>query len=193
LTFLEAHPDSIIVSPHMAAPTSPDIFRTEPAVKALFSHPHFHVVMSRQTLFDAPTMTAWGHALIEHVGWDRLMWGSEAPVLYWRDETLDAAAAWIEQFKPTAEQLADFRWRNAERVIFARPKRELSPLALPYEPFDYQIDRPAPMWPLGFNADTRLPARLVAAWMAEGGPAVQSLSAFASRLLMEATGAVGAP
>jgi len=191
ITFLDAHPDSIIVSPHMAAPTSPEIFKTAPAVRALFGHPRFHVVMSRQTLFEAPIMTAWGRALIEHVGWSRLLWGSEAPVLYWRDETLEAAGAWIEQFAPTQEQLADFRWRNAERIVFARPARAPAPLKLPYEPFDFALDRPAPMWPLGFSADTRLPARLVAAWMAEGGPSVQPLSAYASKLLMAATGGVG--
>ena len=189
--FLDANPDCVIISPHMAGPTSPDIFRENAAVKALFTHPHFHVVMSRQTLFEPPVMSAWGEALIEHVGFERLMWGSETPVLYWRDETLEEALSWIEQYKPSNAALAAFRFGNAERVLFGRPVREPRPLALPYEPFDFELRRPAPMWPLGFNADTRLPAQLVAAWMAEGGPKVQPLSAFTSKLLIEATSRSG--
>ncbi|WP_454857375.1 amidohydrolase family protein [Rhizobium binxianense] len=191
VAFLDAYPDSVILSPHMAGPTSPGIFRENAAVKALFTHPHFHVVMSRQTLFEPPVMLAWGEALIEHVGFDRLMWGSEAPVLYWRDETLEDALSWIEQFKPSETELAAFRFGNAERVLFGRPVRESKPLALPYDPFDFELRRPAPMWPIGFNADTRLPAQLVAAWMAEGGPKAQPLSSFASRLLIEATSRFG--
>ncbi len=191
VAFLDANPDSVIVSPHMAGPTSPKIFEEDAAVKALFTHPRFHVVMSRQTLFEPAVMSAWGEALIEHVGFDRLMWGSEAPVLYWRDETMDAALAWIEQFRPSEEQLSSFRWGNAERVLLGRPAREPKPLDLPYEPFDFELPRPAPMWPLGFNADSALPARLVAAWMAEGGPASGPLSAFASKLLLASTAELG--
>jgi hypothetical protein len=136
-------------------------------------------------------MSRWGEALIEYVGFDRLIWGSEAPVLYWRDETVDAALSWIEQFKPTAEQLDRFRWGNAERVLLGRPEREPRPLALPYAPFDFELDRPAPMWPLGLTADKRLPAQLVAAWMKHGGPASGPLSAFASQLLLQATSEFG--
>jgi amidohydrolase family protein len=191
IAFLDANPGSIIVSPHMAGPTSPKVFEDDAAVKALFGHPHFHVVMSRQTLFEPAVMSTWGKALIEHVGFDRLIWGSEAPVLYWRDETLDAALAWIEQFRPTEEQRANFRWRNAERVLLGRAAREPQPLDLPYEPFDFELVRPAPMWPLGFNADSALPAQLVAAWMAAGGPATGPLSAFVGKLLLASTAEFG--
>ena len=187
LAFLDAHPDSIIVSPHMAGPTHPQIFAENAAVKALFSHPNFYVVASRQTLFDPATMTAWGWALVEHVGWDRLIWGSEAPVLYWRDETIDQAASWVDQFGPSEAQRTAFFSGNADRAIFARPLRAPQPLALPYEPFDFELKRLAPMWPNGFDADTDLPGRLVARWMDEGGPSVQSLSAFANKLLLKAT------
>jgi len=191
VAFLDAHPDSVILSPHMAGPTTPAILETDRAVRALFTHPQFHVVMSRQTLFEPGIMSAWGRALIEYVGFDRLLWGSEAPVLYWRDETLEAALAWIEQFGPDEEQRAKFRWRNAERILLGRPFREPRPLKLPYEPFDFELARAAPMWPLGFNASSDLPARLVAAWMAEGGPATGPLSAFANRLLLASTAQFG--
>lgn len=191
VSFLDSNPDSVIISPHMAGPTSPDVFERDNAVRALFTHPHFHVVMSRQTLFEPRTMSSWGAALIEHVGFDRLMWGSEAPVLYWRDESISDALSWILQFSPTVEELEAFRFGNAERVLFGRPTVVPKPLDLPYEPFEHELARPAPMWPTGFNGDKQLPAQLVAAWMAEGGPAVQPLSAFASKLLLEATSRFG--
>jgi hypothetical protein len=191
VAFLDANPESIIVSPHMAGPTSPKIFDDDAAVRALFNHPHFYVVMSRQTLFEPAIMSAWGEALIEHAGFDRLMWGSEAPVLYWRDEAVEGALAWIEQFCPTERQRSNFQWGNAERVLLSRPIREPQPLDLPYEPFDFEVVRPAPMWPLGFNADSALPAQLVAAWMAEGGPSTGPLSSFASKLLLDATAKYG--
>lgn len=189
LAFLNAHPASIIVSPHMAGPTNPAIFADNKAVRDLFAHPNFYVVASRQTLFDPATMSAWGRALVEHVGWDRLIWGSEAPVLYWRDETIAAAAAWIDQFAPTSEQRQAFFSGNAKQAVFSRAVPAPQPLVLPYEPFDYELKRLAPMWPQGFNADTDLPAALVAGWMAQGGPQKQPLSAYVSALLVEAVSA----
>jgi hypothetical protein len=42
------------------------------------------------------------------------------------------------------------------------------------------------MFPFGLPADTRIPAKLVAKWMAAGGPDVEPLSAFTSRLLLDA-------
>ena len=184
--FLEKYPDSVVISPHFAGPTDPAVFEANPDVRALYTHPRFHVVLSRQTLQQPQVMEAWTRALITHVTWDRMMWGSEAPVLYWRDETLKGVARWIERFSPAPAQLAGFAGGNAGRVVFDRPIRPPRALALPYEPFDYELKRSAPMFPNGLDADTRLPGPLVAAWKRAGGDTVEPLSAFVSRILLKA-------
>ncbi len=187
VAFLNAHPDCAVISPHMAGPTTPDVFENDAAVRALFQHPRFYVAVSRQTLFEAQLGQAWTEALIRHVGWRRLMWGSEVPALYWRDENVADAASWIERFGPSDDELAGYRGKNLRRLLLGRPPRPPRPLNLPYEPFDFEVVRPAPMWPQGLSADGRLPAQLVEAWMARGGPAASTLGQFVSELLLRAT------
>ncbi|MGV8988506.1 MAG: amidohydrolase family protein [Cypionkella sp.] len=186
LRFLQSHPDSIIICPHMAGPTTPDIFDTEAEVRALFCHPQFHVIVSRQTMGVPEAMMGWTRALIQHVGWERLLWGSEVPVLYWRDETLAEMMAWIDRCNPSADERAGFLGGNTERVLFGRPKRSPAPLVLPYDPMALATPAPAPMWPRGLAADNALPAPLVAAWMADGGPVHSTLGDYASALLLDA-------
>lgn len=185
--FLDANPHCMILSPHLAGPTDPAILKTDGAVRALFGHPNFTVVASRQTMTEPTRVRAWMEALIEHVGWTRLMWGSEAPVLYWRDETVAQAAAWYQDIGAGQSQLDDFYQHNADRLIFGRPDRGVAPLRLPYGQTDFEPASTAPMWPHGFPADTRLPARLLDGWFAAGGHEAMPFSTYISNLLMQVT------
>ncbi|MBL4811701.1 MAG: amidohydrolase family protein [Rhodobacteraceae bacterium] len=184
--FLDAYPESIVVSPHMAGPMRADVLTANSAVRALYSHPSFHVVLSRQTLFDPAIARDWVYGLIETVGPQRLMWGSEVPVLFWRDETPAEAAAWFAQFDLSQADALAFYAGNAQRTLLARPRALPAPLALPYEPFDFEVKAPAPMFPLGFAADNRIPEPLFAKWIAAGGPDASTLADFTSRLLRAA-------
>ncbi len=154
--FLETYQSSAIISPHFAGPTDPEIFTRNNKVRELYSHPRFSVVMSRQTLLDQNIIEKWANALIEIVGWDRLIWGSESPVLHWRDETMSEASSWIDRFAPTDAQRSAFLQGNAERLIFSRPRQPIGKLCLPYDPFSFENRCNAPLFPFGFSADTNL-------------------------------------
>jgi hypothetical protein len=186
IAFLDRYPRSIVLGQHMAGPTSPRVFAADPAVKALFGHPNFYAVLTRQPRFPDAFVDDWVNALIEIVGWDRLMWGSETPVLFWRDESIAFAAEWFTRFGASPADLEKFRGGTARRAVFGRPERPVAALKLPYDPFAFEMKRTAPMFPFGLPADTRIPAKLVAKWMAAGGPDVEPLSTFTSRLLLAA-------
>lgn len=186
VAFLDRHNDSLVVSPHFAGPTDPDIFEHNDSVRALFRHPRFYVVMSRQGMFPASRIVPWVAALLQEVGYERVMWGSEAPVLHWRDESIAASVSWFDQFDLTAAQRAQLFAQNAERSIFQRPARARAPLRLPYDPRLLGTESPAPLFPFGFNADTRIPSRLLAAWHRSGGADREPLSDFVSGLLLGA-------
>jgi hypothetical protein len=152
-------------------------------VRDLFAHPRFAVVCSRQGIFPAPLIEAWAAALVERVGWKRLMFGTESPVLFWRDEAVAPTPRWMLRFKPDEAQRAAFFEDNAARLIFARPHAPPRPLALPFDPWACEAKRDVPMWPFGLTMDTALPARLIAGWIAWGGEARGPLGAYLGAVL----------
>jgi predicted TIM-barrel fold metal-dependent hydrolase len=186
LAYLDRWPDSLIVSPHFAGPTSLSIFDQEPDVSALFDHPNFYVVYSRQTLFDSEVIAAWASYVAERTNWQRVVWGSELPVPLWRDEKLANLVNWSDRLTTDPTRLAALRHGNAERAFFSRAVRPKAPLRLPFDPRELEVQNTAPMWPFGFSADTRLPALLVHEWLRAGGEDSQPLSQFASDLMLHA-------
>ncbi|HWD06779.1 MAG TPA: amidohydrolase family protein [Amycolatopsis sp.] len=170
LSYLGRNPGALVLGGHFAGPVDPEeLFRRYPATAELFAHERFAVICSRQGLFDPPLMQDWTAALIERVGWRRLLWGSEAPVLHWRDEPIATAMRWIERFEPDAEQAADFYSGNAQRLVFDRPRREITELRLPFDPFAFEVAKPSPTWPYGLPLDNRLTGRLLHGWLGWGG------------------------
>jgi hypothetical protein len=167
LRFLGEYPGTLAIGGHFAGPTDPSIFGARPEVAELFAHERFFVIFSRQALFEPATLAAWTRELIDRVGWQRIMWGSEAPVLYWRDESLADAAGWIERFNPTDGQRASFLGGTARRVLFDRPRPAAAGLVLPADPLELTVTRPAAMWPRGLDLDAALAGRLVHAWLSQ--------------------------
>jgi hypothetical protein len=193
LRFLEEYPRALAIGGHFAGPTDPGIFGARPAVADLFAHERFFVIFSRQTLFEPATLTSWVRELIDRVGWQRIMWGSEAPVLYWRDESLADAIGWIERFNPTDEQRAAFLGGTAQRVLFDRPRPAAGDLVLPADPLDLTVVRPAAMWPHGLDLDDALAGRLVHAWLTQRGTQCGTLGKYLAGLLEAALPPVQAP
>lgn len=183
LAHLDRWPDAVVIAPHFAGPDDPDVLEGPGASAALFSHPRFFVVMSRQGLFPEMQIGAWAEALIGVCGWDRLMWGSEAPIPCWRDEQLAATPAWIKRFTKDEGNLTAFYADTARRALLDRPRRPVAPLSLPFDPRQHEVASLAPMFPFGLSTDTRLPARVVQGWLASGGETRQPLSAYVSLLI----------
>lgn len=186
LRYLDSAADSLVVGGHFAGPTDPAILERPGPVRDLFLHPRYAVVMSRQGIFPRALIETWALALLDVVGWERLLWGTEAPVLYWRDEPVSLTPKWIEKFRPNPEQREAFFTGNAQRLIFDRPAASPSSLKLPFDPIELEIPREVPMWPFGLPMDTGLPARLIDGWMAWGGEARGPLSAYLGEVLDKA-------
>jgi hypothetical protein len=192
LRYLDSSVDGLAIGGHFAGPTDPGILERPGPVRDLFRHPRYAVVMSRQGIFPRALIESWALALLEVVGWERLLWGTEAPVLYWRDEPVSMTPKWIERFRPSPQQREAFFSGNAKRLIFERPMATPSKLKLPFDPAELEIAREVPMWPFGLPMETGLPARLIDSWMSWGGEARGPLSTYLGEVLDRALPSVRA-
>jgi hypothetical protein len=179
LAGLERNQDLIVIGGHFAGVDDPGVLQDGPAA-ALFAHPRFFVVFSRHGGFPAPTVTAWAEAVVAHIGWNRILWGSEAPVLFWRNETTVEAMAWVNRLSPTNEERAAFFGGTAAGLYFGA-KPILAPLRLPFETKDRARAFAATMWTRGMPVDQAIAGRLVHAWLASGGEG--SLGSYLEALL----------
>ena len=168
LQHLERHSDAVVVGGHFASPRDPSVLDTG-AVAELFRHPRFSVVFSRQGAFGSQLVETWAAALVELVGWDRLMWGAESPILYWRDETMESAMAWIDRLSPTEAERAAFFGGNAERIFFADDV-VTAELDMPFDPWESAPEFAAQLWLNSLRVDQALAGRLVHGWLSDGGP-----------------------
>ena len=186
LKYLDANPSGLAVGGHFAGPTDPAALSRPGAVRDLFSHPRFVVVMSRQGIFAPTKIEESAQALLGILGWERSLWGTEAPVLYWRDEPVGRTPGWIDRFAPDPVQRAAFFTGNAQRLIFSRPGADPHPLRLPFDPRSFEVSRSVPMWPFGLSMDTGLPGRLIHGWIKWGGEDRGPLSAYLDDVLDQA-------
>jgi hypothetical protein len=108
------------------------------------------------------------------------MGGSEAPVLFWRNETMGDALGWIDQLNPDAAERAMFFEGTARALYFDKPMA-LAPLRLPFDPWERARAFPATLWSRGLPVEQGIAGRLVTAWLAAGAPG--HLGDFAERLL----------
>jgi hypothetical protein len=165
---LDRCPDSRLVLGHFGGLPEPAALRSGP-VSELFARPQVSVIFSRQGGYPADRILPAAERLIEVCGWQRVLWGSESPVLTWRNETLGSALAWVETLAPTAEQRRDFLGGNARRLFFdSRP--DVQPLDLPFDPADRAQVIPATIFANGLGLDQRTVGALVHAWLADGEP-----------------------
>ena len=130
LTWLDRYPAARLAAPHFLS-ASPLPIRDDArgAIVELLRHPKFHAVFSRhggrgsREPYPHADLIPWVRQVVEHVGWDRILWGSEYPVLYWRDETLPQCLEWISKLLPDIdeEDALKFLGGNAQRLFFAAP------------------------------------------------------------------------
>lgn len=167
LRHLERYPEATVVGGHFAGGGDPDLLQDD-AVAHLFTHPRFHVVFSRHGGYPAEEITRWAEAVVAMTGWDRLMWGSEAPVLFWRNESMYDAIRWVDRLGPSETELAGFYGQNARRLYFRDPV-PAEPLHLPFDPWQRARPIRAGVWAGGLPLEQALAGRLVHGWIAAGG------------------------
>lgn len=180
---LERHAAAIVIGGHFAGPADPGLLASNADVAALFAHPRFHVVFSRQGFWPKAKIEAWAAAVLAKVGWGRVVWGSEVPVLFWRDERLAEQQRWIDRLRPDAAARAAFFDGTLRRLVFAVPPRPVKPLDLPYDPWALETRRLTPFSPHGLDIEPAIVGRLIHGWIAEGGETRGSMVAYLERQL----------
>jgi hypothetical protein len=179
----------LVVAPHMAGCGRGRAEEPRGAWDELLGHERFAVIMSRQGAYPAAIAASWAQVLVARVGLRRLMWGSEVPVLFWRDESLFDALHWYDQLALAPGLRRDFLAANATRLLFERPV-EVRPLNLPFEPVTRQDSVPAPVFPAGQFFAPETVGRLIHDWLRSGGPNDTKLSGHIEGLLSKILGPV---
>jgi len=160
--YLEHYGEAIVLGGHFASPRQVSALSEGP-VHDLFSHPRFYAVLSRHGAFAPDVLVPWTEALIDVSGWRHLMWGSESPVLHWRNETMASAAAWIDKFSPSASERDAFFSENARALFFDRPTQIRIEL-LDFDPWASAPVFPATLWSNGVPVRQDIAGRLIQSW-----------------------------
>jgi predicted TIM-barrel fold metal-dependent hydrolase len=102
--FLDQFPNTFVLGAHFGGPLSPRILDHDQGIKRLFDHPRFNVLFTRQGLIDPAVLEPWARVLIDRLGWNRILWGSEWPVALWRDEMYESTKSYIDLFDPSSTE-----------------------------------------------------------------------------------------
>jgi len=164
LAWLERHPRGRVAVPHCLHGAALDLAATDTRiVRDLLEHERFHVILSRQgdgrsrQRYPYRDLLPWVRMLATHCGWQRIMWGSEHPVLHWRDETIARCLSWVTDAGVDAsdDEFAAYFGGNAERLFFAEPPPAARGVELPAW-VEEQFDRTRPL-SLFQNATVTMP------------------------------------
>jgi hypothetical protein len=101
--------------------------------------------------------------VIETAGWDHVLWGSEYPVFYWRNETLASCRDWLLTLLPaqTRSHNQAFLGGNARRAIFDTPAPSIAEVEIPaWVEAQFNRDRTVPLFPQGLDVPMSLYASL---------------------------------
>lgn len=144
IDWLENYPRGTIAAPHFLRTSSIDGDACTPGVadpgafRDLLRHPRMHAIFSRHGGASAQPdphrdLRAWVDDVLPLLTWERVMWGSEIPVIYHRDEQVDGARDWLARLDVSmseAERSA-YLGGNAERLFFSRPSPTAQDVSFP--------------------------------------------------------------
>jgi predicted TIM-barrel fold metal-dependent hydrolase len=140
LAWLEHYPNGRIAAPHFLSPeplrngSSHDDYKA-----ALVSHPHFFPIFSRQGAvgsrwpYPHPDLRPWVEEVIALTSPERILWGSEYPVIFWRNESYSQCKHWLQvlDIQLEAADWAGYWGANAHKAIFAAPPPPAEAVTIP--------------------------------------------------------------
>lgn len=196
LGWLDRHPGARLAAPHFLSPRPLPIEQNPHGpIAALLSHPRFHAIFSRhggrgsQEPYPHPDLLPWVRQVVERTGWDRVLWGSEYPVLYWRNETLPECAAWLRSLLPElgGAEMEAFLRGNAERLFFSAPAPHFQAVDVPdWVERQFERNRLVPLLP---NATLDVPGpayySLLKGYLSSTGADARTFGEYLAGLLME--------
>jgi predicted TIM-barrel fold metal-dependent hydrolase len=170
LAWLQQYPECRVAAPHFLAP------RLLPAgdghgtlIRELVGHPRFYPIFSRhggtgsRQPYPHADLRDWVEQVVDLAGWDHILWGSEYPVLYWRDESVASCQAWLPELlgASAGPHAVAFLGGNAERVLFGATAPNSEPATIPdWVDTQFNRDRTVPLFPGGLDVSMSLYARL---------------------------------
>lgn len=177
LAWLDRHPSGRVICPHFFKPGRIDAYLADPAAfRELLRHPRLFVILSRQgntgttKPYPHPDLLPWVEDVVAETGWEKVMWGSEYPVLYWRDETIPQCARWLRDLLPSLDDatLAAFTDGNARHLFFSSPahRDDAGPLPSWFAP-DLAAGRPTPVAQKGLKLPSDVTEKLFARFLDE--------------------------
>jgi hypothetical protein len=134
IDWLEKFPRGTIAAPHFLRTSPIDGDECNPGVadpaafRDLLRHPRMHAIFSRHGGASAQPdphhdLRPWVDDVVPLLTWERVMWGSEIPVIYHRDEQVDQARDWLKRLGVSMDEAEEGAYLagNAERLFFSRP------------------------------------------------------------------------
>ncbi len=145
IQWLDNYPSCRVAAPHFLRPDTDTI---ESPLSDLIRHPRFHPIFSRQGglgsrhAYPHTDLKPWIESVVSLCGWDSTMFGSEYPVIYWRDETVQSCLDWVHEIgvEASTEDITGFLGETASKLLFSRPGPEREPVEIP-DWVDDQFDR----------------------------------------------------
>ena len=144
IDWLENYPRGTIAAPHFLRTSSIDGDACTPGVadpgafRDLLRHPRMHAIFSRHGGASArpdphDDLRPWVDDVVPLLTWERVMWGSEIPVIYHRDEQVDRARDWLARLGVSMSETerAAYLGGNAERLFFSRPAPAAEDVSFP--------------------------------------------------------------
>ncbi len=129
LAWLMQYPEGHIAAPHFLQAGKEAVSSLSEAAHELIAHPRFYPIFSRhggmgsRQPYPHIDYLPWIQYVVGLRGWEGVMWGSEYPVLYWRNETMEGARQWLDAL---GIPLSDEQWNKvyggtADRLFFSAP------------------------------------------------------------------------
>ena len=149
LQWLTDYPKGRVMIPHHLH--LDPAWHDRPGMRELETHPRVFAILSRhggvsREAWPHKDLEAWVRTTIDIMGWNKVCWGGEYPVLYWRNETLPDALEWLRALLPeAADHWDDFISGTASRLLFDEtdwsPRERVLPEGHHYDGMDVHISQ----------------------------------------------------
>lgn len=156
LDWLERYPESKIAAPHFLDVHPCNLAGDEGVFRELLTHHRFYAIFSRhghmgsRESYPHPDFLPWVEQVGAYYTWDRILWGSEFPVHYWRNEQTNSCQDWIEAvgISLTGQEKRKFWYENTERLFFTSNPPAVEPITIPAGvEEEVQRNRTVPLFP----------------------------------------------
>ena len=171
VSWLAEYPDASLAVPHFMYPnfSAQDPERAGGAIAELMGHPRFYGILVRNlgmcgSAYPHTEYKAWISYVMEQCGHKHLMWGSEYPVLLWRNEcaksTMDLFRDFLGSY--SEEQFTRVIDANAVDQFFLGAPPASKPIVIPeWIEHKFQRNRKVPFFPKGLELPTDVYSRIL--------------------------------